>query len=84
MTMEDVDRLLKSLPDYERRCDIVDRRYPDYVKTHPRQWVALAEGDVWVLADSLEELIAKLDAQGLRRGSEVIRYLNPDPVKLVL
>ncbi len=78
------DNGLKEEADYEHRRKLIDLHYRAYVHEHPHKWLGLTIGDVWVLADSLEALVEKLGAQGLPRTDVVIRYLNPDPVKLVL
>lgn len=80
----ELQKIIDGEPDYERRRQLLAEDYAAYLKTHPRQWVALAEGDVWVLADSLEALVQKLDQSGLPRVSAVISYLDPDSVKLKL
>lgn len=84
MTSIELQKLIEGHADAERRRILIDSQLDDYLARHPYQWLALAEGDVWVLSDTLEALVQELDIQGLSRGSAIIRFLNPDPVKLVL
>ncbi len=84
MTTFDLQRFFDGEADHERRRNLIDDKCPEYLEKYPRQWLALAVGDVWVLAESLEALVETLDAQGLPREDVIIRYLNPDPVTLVL
>lgn len=84
MATIDFQKLIDGDIDFERRRDLIDAQFPVYVERYPRQWLALGDGDVWVLAASLEALVQALDAKGLSRATALIRFLNPDPVKLVL
>ena len=84
MTAIDWQKFMEEEADYTHRRELIDAHYPAYVQKHPHKWLGLTVGDVWVLADSLEALVEKLDTDGLPRADVIIRYLNPDPVKLVL
>ena len=84
MMATDWRKFMEEEADYTHRRELIDAHYPAYVRKHPRKWLGLAVGDVWVLADSMEALVERLDADGLPRTDVIIRYLNPDPVKLAL
>ena len=84
MASTEIQKLIEGHADAERRRILIDSQLDDYLARHPHKWLALAEGDVWVLSDTLEALVQELDSQGLSRASAIIRSLNPDPVKLVL
>lgn len=84
--MENIDwaKYMEEERDFLRRRDILDSQYRAYTEAHPHQWIALAEGDVYVLAASHQDLLAKLDDRGLSRDNAAVSYLNPAPVKLAL
>ncbi|MDE2900701.1 MAG: hypothetical protein OXN15_06735, partial [Chloroflexota bacterium] len=84
INMAEFQRLIAGDADYDRRSKLISSQHAECISEHPHQWVALAEDDVWVFADSLEALVAELDVQGLPRSSAVIRYLDPNPPKLKL
>lgn len=84
MEITDREQFLREEADYERRRKLIDSHFRAYVQEHPYKWLGLTVGDAWVLADSLEALVEKLDTEGLPRTDVIIRYLNPEPVKLVL
>ncbi len=84
MVAIDWEKFIEEEADHERRRKLIDSQTEAYTQQHPHQWLGLTVGDVWVLAESLEALVEKLDAQGLPRTDVIIRYLNPNPVKLVL
>lgn len=81
---DEVMQLMVKLPDFERRHKLMDASYKEYVERHPYKWVALLEGDVWLLADSYEALLAKIDAHGIGREGTVMCYLDPNPPKVKL
>lgn len=80
------DKLLREIlegePDYHRRRHLIEDNYRVYLESYPHQWVALTEGDVLVVASSMEALLQQMDSQGLPRISAVIRYLDPNPPKV--
>ena len=79
-----VEQMFKIGDDCDRRFRLLYGRVLELMEEHPRQWVALAEGDVWVFADSHEELLRRLKKKGLRSGFAVIKYLDPEPPILIL
>ena len=81
--MGGVEQMFKTGDDYDRRFNLLSGRLLDLIEKHPRQWVALAEGDVWVFADSHEELLHRLKEKGLRSGFAVRMYLDPEPKILI-
>ncbi len=82
--LEQVRRMAAGQEDYHRRRKVVEAKYVELVKAHPHHWVALAEGDVWVVAESSEALYAEMDQQKLDRGSAFDCYLHPNPPHLAL
>ena len=84
MKLNDAKSIAQSLRDYERRVQLIDAAYDECLERHPRLWLALTPADEWVLAESLEELVEKIQGLGATRGSSVIRFLNPDPMTLKL
>ena len=81
---DEVMELIKKLPDFERRHKLMDASYRECLERHPYQWVALLEGDIWVLADSFDSLYKSIDEQGLQREGAVVCYLDPNPPKVKL
>lgn len=84
MGNEDVAQLVQNLPEFRRRHQLMDASFAYYVERHPHEWIALLEGDVWVLADSFDSLYAKIDSLGLQREGAVVCYLDPNPPKVKL
>ena len=81
---DEVLELVRKLPDFTRRHKLMDASYKECLVQHPYKWIALLEGDVWLLADSYEALLAKIDAHGIGREGTVMCYLDPNPPKVKL
>ena len=81
---DEVMELVRKFPDDERRRKLFSAAHAELLEKHPYHWVALLEGDIWVLADTFEGLWAKIDAQGLDRGSAIGGYLDPHPPTIKL
>ncbi|MCY4625792.1 MAG: hypothetical protein OXC99_12455 [Chloroflexi bacterium] len=79
-----IEQMFRDGDDFDRRHMLLYSRIIELIKERPNQWVALAEGDVWVFADSHAELLRCMDQQGLRRNNAVYEHLDPDPPILIL
>ena len=79
-----LEQMLKIGDDYDRRFGLLSGQLLDLIEEYPRQWVALAEGDVWVFADSHEQLLQEVRNRGLKTQYAVIMHLDPNPPVLIL
>ena len=69
---------------YNRNMSELDSRTDELRKRFPHHWVALQDGKVLTHTGTLEELMALLDQEGWSRDSSAVRYMDPNPVKLIL
>lgn len=69
---------------YNRNMCELDSRTAQLRKTFPHHWVALQDGKVLTHRGALHELMALLDQEGWPRDSSAVRYMDPNPVKLIL
>ena len=69
---------------YNRNMCELDSRTAQLRKTFPHHWVALQDRKVLTHSGTLEELMALLDQEGWSRDSSAVRYMDPNPVKLIL
>lgn len=79
-----LEQLYRDCDDYDRRFDLLCEQLLDLIKQRPKQWVALCEGDVWVFADSHQELLQEVRSRGLRTQFAAIMHLDPSPPILLL
>ena len=78
-----VEAFVQSMREYkERHRRMIDER-TSLLERHPNKWVGMGPGDVLVVGDSLEEVVAQLDEAGVRSDS-VVEFLNTTPMRMIL
>ncbi len=70
--------------EYEAAWLRMDREREALTRKYPDSWVAMGKDGVVAVADSLDDVVAKVDAQGLRRGAVDIKFLETDPSPMLL
>ena len=74
---------VQSMREYRELHLRLIRETPSLKEQHPDKWVGMGPGDVMVIGNSLEEVLAQLDEKGVRRDS-VIEFLNTNPMQMIL
>lgn len=69
---------------YVERSERLRAMRPELMQKHPDQRVALTENGTFVVADSIEELVAKIKELGERPGSAATLFLNNKPRRVIL
>ncbi len=64
---------------YVERSERLRAMRPELMLKHPDQRVALTQDGTFVVADSMEELVAKIKELGERPGSAATLFLNTKP-----
>ena len=75
----DLDRLHRLIDDAQKRDAAFDAVRDDLTKEFPNRWIAWVQGGPVATADSLDSVYAKVDAEGLKRDSVVVEFLDPNP-----
>ena len=78
-----VEAFVQSMREYRELRRRLMRETPSLKEQHPDKWVGMGPGDVLVVGDSLEEVVAQLDEAGVRRDS-VVEFLNTNPMRMIL
>ena len=69
--------ILAKLREFRARVDRMESQRERLTKNYPNHWAALYGGD-FVVAESLEDLLEKLEDQGVPTHETVIRFLDPE------
>ncbi len=69
---------------YVERSEHLQAMQPALMQKYPDQRVALTENGTFVVADSIEELVAKIKELGEHPGSAAEIYLNTKPRRVIL
>ncbi len=75
--------ILAKLRAFRARVDRMESQRARLTKDYPDQWAALYGGD-FVIAESLEDLLEKLNGQGVPTNETVIRFLDSEPENMIL
>ena len=59
------------------------RETPSLMEQYPDEWMGMGPGDVLVVGDPPEEVVAQIDEAGVRRDS-VVEFLNTNPMRMIL
>lgn len=66
----------KELRCYSRAAQSLAAQLGALLSEHPQQWVALYDGKAKVFGESLDAVMAKVDAKGFPREQVVVRFLD--------
>ena len=77
-------RLDTELQQFRKDVNLLSSRYRDFSGEYPKRWIAVYGGKVQADADSLDHLLARLDALKIPRGKAVIRYMNQSMRRMIL
>ena len=78
----DLDILAK-LRAFRARVDRMESQKERLTRDYPDQWAALHSGD-FVVAESLDDVLEKLEGQGVPTSEAVIRFLDSNPKNMIL
>ncbi len=71
--------------DFAARCEKLHiDMHPELLEKYPDKYVALTESWTLVVADSMAELVAKIDARGERPGQSAHQLLRTKPRLVIL
>ena len=54
------------------------------IEKHPDRWVSMGKDGVVSIGNSIEEVVAATEAEGVSTADVVVEFLNPDPDRLIL
>ena len=81
---EEPEAIAESLRSFERAARIFSSDHPRLIDEYPEQWVAVADGRVLAHGDSLEQVLAQVDATGVARSDVIVRYIERNLRTLIL
>ena len=82
--MGGTEHILAEMAEYANRQRRMDDMLVNLTEQYPNQWAALTESGELLIAPSLETLSAKFRELETRPGSNVIEFLNTDPIPWIL
>ncbi len=80
----DPQRLDADLQRFRKDAKMLSSKRINFAEKYPNRWVAIYGGKVQADADSLDYLLARLDALKIPRGKAVIRCMNQSMRRMIL
>ena len=80
----DPQRLDADLQRFRKDAKMLSSKRINFAEKYPNRWVAIYGGKVQADADSLDHLLARLDALNIPRGKAVIRHMNQSKRRMIL
>lgn len=77
----DVVRELKA---FRRSARSLDKQLPDLVNRYPEQWVAVLDGKVRAHGQTFDEVMTKIDQEGLPREHTIVRFIDNGDLTMIL
>ncbi len=77
-------RIHERLREYSKRVARMEGKKRELAKRHPDKWVALADDDLTVVADTLDAVLETLDRKGVSRADAVVEFLSSKPLNFIL
>ncbi len=81
---EQTARDLAGLKDYGERCQRLEDMRSELTEKYPDRWVALTEANTQVVADTITELVTKIEQGGGRPGYAARKFMNSQPRRHIL
>ena len=72
------------LRDFANRVKVLEDKRPELTAQYPNKWIAMYNGNIVVVADSLEDVLKDMDEQAIPRKDAVIEFLDTERRNMVL
>ncbi len=79
-----VEALQEGRDDFNEAVLRMNRERSALMELYPDQWVAVGRNGVIAVADSLEDVFARVEAAGLQDSEFEVEFLDTDPADLLL
>jgi hypothetical protein len=74
----------QELQEFRNSALLFSKERPRLIDEYPRKWVGVFKGSVQADADTLRDLLRKLDEKKIPRSSVVVRYIDKTIRTMVL
>lgn len=76
--------MARSLCEFEQSARVLSGDHPRLMDEYPDQWIAVANREVMAHGDSLEQVLAEVDARNIPRDEVIVRFIERTRRTLVL
>ena len=72
------------LREFTNRVRALDAKRVQLTEKYPNKWIAMYNGEIGVIADSLEYLLEEMDRLGIPRKEAVIEFMDTERRTMIL
>ena len=76
--------LMQEMDEYQEVVHRMRKERPRLVSSYPDKWVAMGREGLLAVGDSMDQVLAQVEAQGVRGNDVVIEFMDTDPPVLIL
>ena len=76
--------MARSLRAFQRSARVLSDNHPRLIDEYPNQWVAVANGTVMAHGNTLKQVLAQIDAEGISRDDVIVRFIERTQRTLIL
>ncbi len=76
--------MAESLRAFQRSARVLSDSHPRLIDEYPDKWVAVTDSTVKAHGDTLEQVLAQIDAQGVPRADVIVRFIERKQRTLIL
>ena len=80
----DPTEVIRELREFSRSARGLDKQLPDLLDRYPEQWVAVLDGEVRAHGYTFDEVMQKIDQEGLPRRRTLVRFIEKDHRTMIL
>ena len=77
-------KMVDDMREYEEIADRMLSEWDSLMEKYPDKWVAMGKYGLLAVGDSMEEVLKKVESQGVPEKDVVVEFLDTDPPILIL
>jgi hypothetical protein len=81
---EDPKQTVADLRAFKKDTELLASRRDALLKSYPKKWIAVYDGEVRASARSLDDLVIKVNTLKLPRNRVVVRYIDRNVRRMIL
>ena len=82
--MGGVQEVHVGLREFSNRVREFDAKRVQLTEKYPNKWIAMCNGEIGAIADSLEDLLKEMDRLGIPRKGAVIEFMDTERRTMIL
>ncbi len=74
----------RELREFSNRVQVFECKRAELTAQYPNKWIAMYNEDIVAVADSLQDLLSRMDDRGVPRKEAIVEYMDTEQRSMVL